>query len=248
MLPFHHPGNALHVNAKVISHLNSALRKRNIVAMVIGMVMVFMLCFYWSESSSPTLRTFDSRSTSLMSVSPANAPAINQATSLAERDIPTIDQQTISTMLEKAYAHPRKRKMFDLTKNPRENNLQVLVNAWTEGSFSPVHKHLKFDEVFIILEGSVAIFTFDEDGKVPTCHILTAESTPGTKNESSEGKRAIVVPKGHFHAITAAPKHMVRRINFAARPRVSNIFHKHTKHSPMLTPDIHALEAARVTS
>ena len=96
-------------------------------------------------------------------------------------------------LLEKAKTHPRKRKMTDLTMNPEKNSLQILVNTWIEGSFSPVHMHPHYSEAFIILSGELAFFTFTEDG-TPTCHIL-----------SQKGKQAIIVEAGQYHAMTAAP-------------------------------------------
>ena len=96
-------------------------------------------------------------------------------------------------LYEKAKAHPRKRKMTDLTMNPEKNTLQVLVNTWMEGSYSPVHMHPHYSEAFVILSGELAFFTFTEDG-TPTCHIL-----------SDKGKKAIIVEAGQYHAMTAAP-------------------------------------------
>ena len=44
-------------------------------------------------------------------------------------------------LVSAAQAHPRKRRMTDLTRTPSENGLQNLVNVWSEGSYSPVHLH-----------------------------------------------------------------------------------------------------------
>ena len=105
-----------------------------------------------------------------------------------------INRKSYSTLLDKAKAHPRKRKMTDLTKDPEKNGLQVLVNTWTEGSYSPCHMHPTYSEAFVILEGELAFFTFTDDG-IPTCHIL-----------SSSGNQAIIVEAGQYHAMTAAPR------------------------------------------
>ena len=40
-----------------------------------------------------------------------------------------------------AEAHPRRRRMTDFTRSPSENGLQNMMNAWSEGSYSPVHLH-----------------------------------------------------------------------------------------------------------
>jgi cupin fold WbuC family metalloprotein len=110
--------------------------------------------------------------------------------------VKVINRKSYAALLDKAKAHPRLRKMTDLTKDPEKNGLQVLVNTWYEGSFSPVHMHPTYSEAFIILEGELAFFTFTTDG-MPTCHVL-----------SSDGDQAIVVEAGQYHAMTAVPRTM----------------------------------------
>lgn len=66
----------------------------------------------------------------------------------------------------------------------------------TNGSFSPVHKHLEYSEAFVILEGALAFFVFTDDG-IPTCHVIS--------NKVEPSKRAIIVEKNTIHAMTAAP-------------------------------------------
>jgi len=93
--------------------------------------------------------------------------------------------------------------MFDLTSgDPASNSMQVLVNAWEEGSFSPVHMHRDYDEVFVAISGELAFFTFSppQGGATKptaTCHII-----------STSGTRLLVVPRGEHHAMTAAPRSM----------------------------------------
>lgn len=126
----------------------------------------------------------------------ASAPAINKASVIINGIVTDL---TLTEMVEKAFDHPRKRKMFDLTKDPLNNDLQVLVNSYSEGSYSPVHMHKDYDEVFSSLEGSLAFFTFDDAGLVPTCHIITS---------SGPGARLMVMQRGKYHAMTAAPRQM----------------------------------------
>ena len=107
--------------------------------------------------------------------------------------VKVVSRAAFAGLLDKAKAHPRKRKMTDLTMNPETNSLQVLVNTWTEGSYSPVHMHPTYSEAFVILDGELAFFTFTADG-VATCHILSADQNP-----------ALIVEAGQFHGMTAAP-------------------------------------------
>eukprot|EP00240_Pyramimonas_obovata_P013616 CAMPEP_0118943548 /NCGR_PEP_ID=MMETSP1169-20130426/38534_1 /TAXON_ID=36882 /ORGANISM="Pyramimonas obovata, Strain CCMP722" /LENGTH=245 /DNA_ID=CAMNT_0006888829 /DNA_START=36 /DNA_END=773 /DNA_ORIENTATION=+ len=112
--------------------------------------------------------------------------------------VKVIDSQTFDSMFAAAEAHQRKRKMFDLTRDPPNNYLQQMMNTWLDGSYSPVHKHNKHSETFVILSGALAFFTFghEEDSGTPQCHILGPESR----------MRGIAVEAGEWHAMTAAPK------------------------------------------
>lgn len=76
-------------------------------------------------------------------------------------------------------------------------HVQTLLNTWTDGSFSPVHKHLHYSEDFVALDGALAFFTFTEGG-VPSCHILSDGRFSKT--------RALIIEKNQWHAMTAAPK------------------------------------------
>jgi dolichyl-phosphate-mannose--protein O-mannosyl transferase len=41
-----------------------------------------------------------------------------------------ISSKYFSQKIETARQHPRKRKMFDLTKDPNSNSMQILINTW----------------------------------------------------------------------------------------------------------------------
>jgi hypothetical protein len=63
--------------------------------------------------------------------------------------IKIIDSSRFQTLLGNAAHHPRKRQMTDLTMNPRQNSIQLLTNAMTEGSYTAVHKHLHYSETYV---------------------------------------------------------------------------------------------------
>ncbi|KAK3284012.1 hypothetical protein CYMTET_8312 [Cymbomonas tetramitiformis] len=106
-----------------------------------------------------------------------------------------ITVQHFDSMIKTAKATDRKRKMVDLTQDPARNDLQTMMNTWIEGSYSPVHLHREYAETFVVLHGALLFFTFDPDGSSPLCHILSPTGNA----------RAIVVEKGEWHAMTAAP-------------------------------------------
>jgi len=68
--------------------------------------------------------------------------------------------------------------------------------------------------MFVVLEGALAFFTYPEhDKSAVTCHVLhnlpmptTFSSTQsGNKEAKAPSDRAIIVEKGQWHAMTAAP-------------------------------------------
>lgn len=65
------------------------------------------------------------------------------------RGLKTVDGKLFPKLIETAKNHPRKRKMIDITEDPTKNSLQTLLNTWTDGSYSPVHKHYEYAEVIV---------------------------------------------------------------------------------------------------
>lgn len=124
-----------------------------------------------------------------------------------------ISSDSFDQLIATAKAHPRKRRMVDLTKDPLTSSMQSLLNVWYNGSYSPVHKHANFSETFVVLQGALAFFVFSEDGSNIQCHILHdgSFSRPGTTANPKKSfiavpnSRAIIIEKGQYHAMTAAP-------------------------------------------
>jgi hypothetical protein len=63
------------------------------------------------------------------------------------KDVKVVSANLFDTMVGIAKTHSRKRKMLDLTKHAENNSMQTLINTWTEGSYSPVHRHDGYSEV-----------------------------------------------------------------------------------------------------
>ena len=106
--------------------------------------------------------------------------------------------------------------MVDYTREPEANDLQTILNTWTEGSYSPVHKHTDYAETFVVLEGTLLFFTWGAEGdRAPaTCHVLSSEGP----------NKGIIVEK-----VTLAPRspsrsrlHLRSPLHRAARLPVHN--------------------------
>ena len=96
-----------------------------------------------------------------------------------------IDRDLLRTTLERARAADRKRTNFNFHGDMQENPHRFL-NVMLRDTYITPHRHLNPPkaESFLIIEGSVAFFTFEDDGTIVSCDILTGglaspEKSPG---------------------------------------------------------------------
>jgi len=176
-----------------------------LVPLLVGAFLVLFLLLTTFRTSSSFSSTGTSSSSSITGSGYATttrpaAYAANQGSKVLHIDIASpvksIDARYFAALIDEAKSTKRKRKMTDLTLDPPTNMMQTLLNTWIEKSYSPVHRHLEYSENFVVLDGALAFFTFALDGSQATCHMLSNEG---------QGERAIIVEKGQFHAMTAAP-------------------------------------------
>jgi cupin fold WbuC family metalloprotein len=94
--------------------------------------------------------------------------------------IQLIDQALLDATLERARHAPRGRTNHnfhpDMASNPHR-----FLNAWTRGSYAAPHRHLAVPkpESFVVLRGEMALFIFDDDGKVIGRHVLGRDGLIG---------------------------------------------------------------------
>jgi cupin fold WbuC family metalloprotein len=84
-----------------------------------------------------------------------------------------IDEALLDATLARARTAPRGRINHnfhpDMASNPHR-----FLNAWTRGSYGAPHRHLLVPkpESFVVLRGEMALFVFDDAGKVVERHVL----------------------------------------------------------------------------
>ncbi|MDD5427648.1 MAG: WbuC family cupin fold metalloprotein [Candidatus Omnitrophica bacterium] len=108
-----------------------------------------------------------------------------------------LTEELIRTVSDKAKASPRKRTNYNFHKN-YDDVVQRLLNAAEPGTYIQPHKHENPDknEVFIILNGSVVVVEFDDNGNVIDHAVL----------DPAHGVRAVEIPPGKWHTfITLKP-------------------------------------------
>ena len=173
------------------------------VSLFVTLVLVLVVCDVRVSSSSSTSSSLSS-STKFASTSPPNSYKADTGDLLGvspESSIKIVNSGRFEALVQAAVASPRGRKMVDLTQSPATNSMQVLLNTWTSGSYSPVHRHPDYSEAFVVLSGALAFFTFDDAGKA-TCTVLRSDTT---SSSASALDRAIIIEKNTWHAMTAFP-------------------------------------------
>ena len=179
--------------------------RAGIVAVSFFLILVLVLAVSDATATSITTTNTEKNVHSFASTNPPISYKANSGEILGVDNysaIKLINARKFDEVIDIAKSSKRKRKMIDLTRDPHNNNMQVLFNTWTAGSYSPVHKHLEYSEAFVIMKGSLAFFTFNDDGK-PTCQILRAADDD--IDASNNSNRAIIIEKNTWHAMTAWP-------------------------------------------
>ncbi len=113
-----------------------------------------------------------------------------------------IDRALIERVLEEARRSPRRRVNFNFHQTPAEDPNRFL-NVMLEGTYVAPHRHavVPKPEMFVVLEGRIAVFTFDESGAVDACGVA-GEGAPG-------GRVAVDLPAGVWHSLAVLTPHAV---------------------------------------
>jgi cupin fold WbuC family metalloprotein len=104
-----------------------------------------------------------------------------------------IDTPLLQATLARARSSPRGRINHnfhpDMASNPHR-----FLNAWTRGSYAAPHRHLAVPkpESFIVLQGELGAFVFDDHGNITEKHILGRNGVIG-----------IDLAPGLWHAVAA---------------------------------------------
>jgi len=123
-----------------------------------------------------------------------------------------IDESLIRKTVDRAKQSPRRRTNYNFHSGPQDNPHRFL-NALLRGSYVAPHRHTTppKSETFVVLEGLLAVFCFDDGGAVTSTHLIgSADGTAVPR--SLQGRpvlRGIDVPAGMWHTVTAISDHAV---------------------------------------
>lgn len=109
-------------------------------------------------------------------------------------NLKVIDQNAVNSTVEKARNSPRKRTNLNYHTDYADP-INRLLNAMEPWTYVRPHKHENPDkrEIFLILTGTVAVITFDDQGHVSECVRLCSKS----------GNYGIEIPEKTWHTVIA---------------------------------------------
>ena len=130
--------------------------------------------------------------------------ATPQAGAVQPIPIQTIDDELIQSVIEKAKLSPRRRMNHNFHSGPADNPHRFL-NVFLEGSYVAPHRHSAPPkaESFIVLDGYVAVFCFEENGDVRSRHLIGSGTLPLLRSSFPPAVRGIDIAPGIWHTITA---------------------------------------------
>ena len=110
-----------------------------------------------------------------------------------------IGQDLFARVLEEARRSPRRRMNYNFHESLDEN-AHRLLNVLLEGTYIRPHRHLDppKPESFLVLEGEIAIFIFDDDGAIVSKRIA-----------GRNGLWGVDIPAGLWHTIAAVTPHAI---------------------------------------
>jgi cupin fold WbuC family metalloprotein len=112
--------------------------------------------------------------------------------------IQLLDSGLIRVLIERAYQSPRRRTNHNFHTSMEENPHRFL-NVMIRGAYIAPHRHLNPPkaESFLVLEGELAFFTFNDAGAIVSTHVLGRDAI------------GIDVQPGIWHTATVLSPHVV---------------------------------------
>ncbi len=116
------------------------------------------------------------------------------------QQVQTIGRELIAALVEKARSAPRGRVHHNFHASPEENPNRFL-NVMTAGAYIAPHRHREPPkaEALVVLEGEVALFTFDGQGAVEAVHRIGPAA----------GVWGVDVAPGAWHTLAVMSAHAV---------------------------------------
>jgi cupin fold WbuC family metalloprotein len=107
--------------------------------------------------------------------------------------------ELLAEALERARRSPRLRTNYNLHSSPEENPHRFF-NVMLRGTYVTPHRHADppKSETFLVLEGRMAFFVFDDAGEIASCEVMAAG-----------GRFGVDVAPGLWHSMAVLSEHAV---------------------------------------
>ena len=121
--------------------------------------------------------------------------------------VQVITEELIARVVRQAQQSERRRKNHNFHSG-NEDNPHRFLNVFLRGSYVQPHRHLipPKSESFIVLDGSLVAYLFDDEGRVISGHIVgngpVQEKAPSQVTDETVG-RGIDLPPGVWHCVAA---------------------------------------------
>jgi len=112
--------------------------------------------------------------------------------------IQLLDSQLFQSLIEQAYRSPRLRTNHNFHRG-MDDNPHRFLNVMVRGTYIAPHRHQNPPkaESFLVLDGEVAFFTFDDSGQITSTHVLGRDVV------------GIDIQPGVWHTLAAVTPHAV---------------------------------------
>lgn len=109
---------------------------------------------------------------------------------MSQDQVQLLDSGLMARLVEQARKSPRLRTNYNFHASMEENPHRFL-NVMVKGTYFTPHRHLDppKSEGFLVLKGEVALFTFDDGGRVTAKHVLGRDAL------------GIDIPPGVWHTL-----------------------------------------------
>ena len=128
-------------------------------------------------------------------------------------EVQPITSRLFDDLVEKAGQSPRRRINHNFHASSSDNPHRFL-NVFLQGSYVTPHRHLRPPkaESFLVLEGWMAAWIFEDDGSIRSTFLLGQGAQPALLPQQLQHApvcRGIDVPPGIWHTLSAVTPHAV---------------------------------------
>ncbi len=120
-----------------------------------------------------------------------------------------INRSLLDETLARARESERRRTNFNFHGDDMEANPHRFLNVMLRDTYITPHRHLSPPkaESFLILEGRVAFFTFEDDGRIAACDLLGAP--PEDAPADTPANLGIDISPGYWHTLAVLSEYAI---------------------------------------